>query len=192
MMNRNKRFWPFLRGKGFYIALALCIAGAGAAAWLTAQKTMTGIKNSIDGQSSVNEEAQQWDYEDILDQQTKGEASAKKPSSGDTASVPQDSSSGTASAVSSASEQQAKSGTSSAFSLSLPVKGTEVLAAFSSGKLVKNDTLHVWRTHDGIDIAANKGDPVCAVAPGKVLSVENDPMWGGVVKIEHGAGYVSI
>ena len=42
-MNRNHRIWSFLKAKGFYIALALCIAGAGAAAWLTAQNTLLGI-----------------------------------------------------------------------------------------------------------------------------------------------------
>ena len=33
-----------MKAKGFYIALALCITGAGTAAWLTAQNTINGIR----------------------------------------------------------------------------------------------------------------------------------------------------
>ena len=43
-MNQNHRIWSFIKAKGFYIALALCITGAGTAAWLTAQNTISGIR----------------------------------------------------------------------------------------------------------------------------------------------------
>ena len=35
-----------MKAKGFYIALALCITGAGTAAWLTAQNTINGSGDS--------------------------------------------------------------------------------------------------------------------------------------------------
>lgn len=194
MMNRSKRFWPFMKSKGFYIALALCIVGAGAAAWLTAQRTMNGIKNSVEEnqQNTAGEEAQEWNYQEILEQQTSGETAAAKPSTGDSTSTAPESSSGTASAAADSSAQSGESTGLAAFSFSLPVKGTDVLAAFSGDKLVKNETLHVWRTHDGIDVAANKGDSVSAVSAGKVTEISEDPLWGGVIKVDHGAGYTSI
>ena len=42
------------------------------------------------------------------------------------------------------------------------------LLPFSNGKLVKNATLADWRTHDGVDIRAEVGDKVCAMADGTV------------------------
>ena len=81
-MNQNHRIWSFIKAKGFYIALALCITGAGTAAWLTAQNTISGIREQQQKPPAVTEqgEGNQWDYEDILQQQTGGEANTPKPS----------------------------------------------------------------------------------------------------------------
>ena len=44
MMNDNKSpEKTFLEGKGFYIALALCVAGTGTAAWLAVNRTIDDI-----------------------------------------------------------------------------------------------------------------------------------------------------
>ena len=43
MMAKNNKFKTFLKDKGFYLALALCIIGASAAAWATANKTLENI-----------------------------------------------------------------------------------------------------------------------------------------------------
>lgn len=41
MMNDKKSpVQKFLEGKGFYIALALCVAGTGTAAWLAVNRTI--------------------------------------------------------------------------------------------------------------------------------------------------------
>ena len=58
--------------------------------------------------------------------------------------------------------------------------------------MVKNQTLNVWRTHDGVDMKGNKGDTVVCVADGTVLSVVTDPLWGGTVQVQHPDGYVSV
>ena len=80
-MNRNHRIWSFLKAKGFYIALALCIAGAGAAAWLTAQNTLLGIRKQQEPPVITRqEEKNQWNYNDITEQQTRGSADTPKPS----------------------------------------------------------------------------------------------------------------
>ena len=195
MMNRSNKFWSFLKAKGFYIALALCITGAGAAAWLTAQNTVDGIKNSVQEsqpQSNTQEGAKEWDYEGILEQQTEGETDVNKPSAGDSVSTAPESSSEPESGASAVSAQPETSVSLEMLSFSLPVTGTKVLSSFSGGVLVKNYTLNVWRTHDGIDIAAAKGDPVSCVAAGTIQSVTTDPMWGGTVIVNHGSGYCSV
>ena len=69
-----------------------------------------------------------------------------------------------------------------------PLRG-EVLAAFSADALVYNAVLADWRTHEGVDIAAKPGAAVQAACAGTVLSVENDPLMGTTVVIEHEDGY---
>lgn len=65
-----------------------------------------------------------------------------------------------------------------------PLKG-EVLMAFSVDQLVYSPTLADWRTHDGVDISAAPGSTVLAATSGTVASVEDDPMMGTTVTIDH-------
>ena len=69
----------------------------------------------------------------------------------------------------------------------MPVNG-EILQPFSGGELVKSETLGIWKTHDGVDIAAERGAPVRAMNRGEVTAVEEDPLWGCTVIIDHGSG----
>lgn len=69
-----------------------------------------------------------------------------------------------------------------------PLEG-EVITAFSMEELVYNATLGDWRTHDGVDIAAEAGTSVLAASSGTVVSVEEDPLMGTTVVIEHDGGY---
>ena len=69
-----------------------------------------------------------------------------------------------------------------------PLRG-EVLAAFSADALVYNAVLADWRTHEGVDIAAKPGAAVQASCAGTVAVVENDPLMGTTVVIDHGDGY---
>lgn len=71
-----------------------------------------------------------------------------------------------------------------------PLKG-EVLMAFSMDQLVYSPTLADWRTHDGVDISAVPGTTVLAAAAGTVSSVEDDPLMGTTVTIEHEGGCVT-
>ena len=69
-----------------------------------------------------------------------------------------------------------------------PLEG-EVVSAFSMDALAYNPTLGDWRTHDGVDIAAEAGTSVLAASSGTVISVEEDPLMGTTVVIEHDGGY---
>jgi murein DD-endopeptidase MepM/ murein hydrolase activator NlpD len=72
----------------------------------------------------------------------------------------------------------------------MPVNG-KILNPFSGGELVKSDTLGVWKTHDGVDIAADTGTAVKAMNRGRVTQVKEDPLWGYTVAIDHGSGVMS-
>lgn len=71
-----------------------------------------------------------------------------------------------------------------------PLKG-EVLMAFSMDQLVYSPTLADWRTHDGVDISAKPGTTVLAATAGTVASVEDDPLMGTTVVIDHQGGYTT-
>lgn len=62
------------------------------------------------------------------------------------------------------------------------------LTAFSGNELVYSATLGDWRTHNGADYAAPAGESVTAAKAGKVVSVSEDALWGGVVEIEDANG----
>lgn len=71
-----------------------------------------------------------------------------------------------------------------------PLKG-EVLMAFSVDQLVYSPTLADWRTHDGVDISAKPGTTVLAATAGTVASVEDHPLMGTTVVIDHQGGYTT-
>ncbi len=68
---------------------------------------------------------------------------------------------------------------------------SNIIAPFSCGELVKNTTTGSWQTHNGTDIAAEAGSEVYAVSSGEVTAVDNDPLWGVTVTIDHHNGYIS-
>ena len=72
-----------------------------------------------------------------------------------------------------------------------PLVGEEV-AAFSVDELTYNETLGDWRTHDGIDIAAEVGTQVLAACSGTVTQVIDDDLMGTSVTIAHDGGYETI
>ena len=70
------------------------------------------------------------------------------------------------------------------------VKG-KVLNEFSGDDMVKSKTFNDWRTHNGIDIAADEGSPVYAIANGTIEKVYEDDMMGHTIIISHRDGVVS-
>ncbi len=55
--NPKSKFSKFMAGKGFYVALAICVMGAGTAAWVAVDRTIDRIddnNNRIIEQQSVS------------------------------------------------------------------------------------------------------------------------------------------
>ena len=72
-----------------------------------------------------------------------------------------------------------------------PLVGEEI-AAFSVDELRYNETFGDWRTHDGIDIAAEVGTQVLAACSGTVTQVIDDDLMGTSVTIAHDGGYETV
>lgn len=73
-------------------------------------------------------------------------------------------------------------------SMIIPVEG-KISTDYAMSNLIYSKTLDEWRTHNGIDIAANKGTPVKAAMSGVVEKVYKDLKMGYTVIIKHSGGY---
>ena len=71
-----------------------------------------------------------------------------------------------------------------------PVEG-QVISVYAVDNLTYNATTRDWRTHNGVDIAAEEGSVVRAAADGTVYTVYEDDTMGMTVVIRHVDGYVT-
>ena len=174
----NGGFARFMAGRGFYAALALCLVGAAAAAWITVDKSISSASErneSVPVEQSAREEYIPGSAFDVKD------AGAPKRGTPVEESAPSSQSSSAETFNFIKKEQK----------FSLPVEGN-VIRGHSGGELVKYDSLNEWRTHDGIDIEAAAGAEIKAAAAGKVKTVKNDPLWGWTVELEHDGGFLTV
>jgi murein DD-endopeptidase MepM/ murein hydrolase activator NlpD len=69
-----------------------------------------------------------------------------------------------------------------------PVAG-DTVAEYAMDCLLYNQTTRDWRTHNGIDLAAQEGSEVVSAADGEVHSIYEDETLGTTVVIRHLGGY---
>lgn len=196
MSKEQSKLVKFLSGKGFYVALAICLVGAGASAWVAVDRSIHNITEQdpasyLSSRSSISS-ALSSSSSPISEEVGKEQSGVSKPSQPDSSEEPESSSS---QASQPAQESGQPTGTAPSdvqrISYILPLEG-EILNPYSGGELVKSKTLGDWRTHDGVDIKAKAATPVVAVAAGTVESIENDPMFGTTITVLHSNGVSSI
>lgn len=81
----------------------------------------------------------------------------------------------------------ATSAAKSKLKMQKPVQG-KIYKDFAMDSLVYSRTLKEWTTHSGIDFECPLGSEVKAVLAGVVESVEEDPLMGIIITIDHGNG----
>lgn len=81
--------------------------------------------------------------------------------------------------------------TQSAAGYTAPVSGA-VLNDYSGEELVYSETMQDWRTHNGIDFAAEEGTDVLAAADGTIEAITDNSMMGTTVILLHGNGVRTI
>jgi murein DD-endopeptidase MepM/ murein hydrolase activator NlpD len=191
----NSKFSRFVNGKGFYIALALCLVAIGTAAYIAVNSSV-GITDSIKSGDNVSSEntassIPNWDAE-----QTNTTVSGVAAGSSESSATSKAETSSTAAASSqnssSSSSTQNKSGGSvTKMVYAMPVSGS-VTTAYSGDTPIYDKTMNDWRLHKGVDLAAAEGTAVKACASGTVSDVKVDDMLGQMVIIDHGSGIKSI
>lgn len=177
-----------LSGKGFYIALAACLVVVGIATAIAINQTVSDLEEptlETDSSTVSNATAEVGKTQSDVPMSS----TAQKQTSSASAATSSSAASSTSKAAPSSAAQTAAPQAATEFAL--PLSG-EVIKPYSNGELVKSETMGDWRTHDGIDIAADQGTPVKAAADGKVTNITNDPMWGVCITIDHGNNVESI
>ena len=169
-MSDNKRNGSFT-GKGYYIALILCAAAIGITSYVYYRN-----------EPQVQEAAVQETYEDVLVGAPETEdvpVLATQAEPGQKKTMPE------ATQPPATAPQQER-----ALKTMSPVAG-EAISSYSMEALSYNQTTRDWRTHDGIDLAAETGAPVYAAADGEVYTVYEDDAMGSTVVIRHMDGYTT-
>ena len=170
-----------LKGKGFIFALALSVLAVGGATYYAYNSVMSGF-----GEGDIlNEEL----FIGVDKNQPDVPKESDTPGTSDTAGT------STTPNEPPASETEAETESANNFFTArapraLPLEG-EIVCDYSDGELVKSQTLNVWQTHDGVDIAGEQGAEVKAAGEGTILNIWEDALWGICVSIDHGDGYVS-
>lgn len=193
----------FLRDKGFALALLACLVAAGAAGVWAVRAVRDELKQDYEsltqpGASAAPQQAPddlKVEEDELWQDVTETADSVAGVTKPEPASGSSGASSGAASGSGSVHEPSALQGSSASAADSgapasaQPVDG-RVLNAFSGDELVYNKTLGDWRTHNGVDYAADRGAEVTAPAAGKVVETGTDDKWGPVVAIEDASGRI--
>lgn len=162
----GKKVKAVFGGKGFYIALALCLLAAGIVGYYTLLRPQAPAEPASNPATNVPDDRDNaWVAPAV---QPEENVPTAPPAEETPISDPQDL------------LPQVMS----------PLDGTTV-TVFSVTELMYDETMADWRTHEGLDIQAAEGDAVKTAAAGEVTSVTRDELMGTTVCITHSGGYVT-
>ncbi len=159
----QSRFKRFINGKGFYVALAACLLAIGGVAVATFGETMFVSEAPS---SEVPEPLKP------VEQIVTNQPDDRKTTTATTTTTTLTTGSTTTATVPAA--------------LYILPFGNGVQKAYSDGHPTYSLTMGDWRTHDGVDFAGAIGDKVKALADGRVTALEQSPLWGTVITVDHG------
>ena len=180
--NRWKKLGDLVLGKGFYIVLFLCAAAIGISGYYLVRSVSGSGADVSTGQPVTGNPTVV--LPDSSAQTTpKADTAPKQETQPSTASEPKDD-------PEALPQQQAPDQTVRDVVYTWPVKG-QLLRDFAVETLSYDQTMGDWRTHAGVDIAAEVGRKVWAAGDGTVTQVYDDPMMGVTVVIEHPDGVTS-
>ncbi len=178
----GKKLEHFIAGKGFYIALALCAAIIGVSVWslLRGAETMTPDNEDTVGTAlseAVPTPALPPAETPALADPTPAMAERDDAAEPEDETTPEEAED--APAAETAAEQI----------YVWPVDG-DPIRPYSVEALLYDQTMSDWRTHDGVDLAAEVGTKVSAMTSGTVTAVYYDDRYGTTVIIDHGNGLI--
>ena len=175
--NRLEKLGDFVLGKGFYIVLFLCVAAIGISGYY--------LIRSVSGSEPAKEPVTATPSITLPDSSAvfPGEQPRPEPEAAAQPDDPQLKKEGEAAAAAPVQPREVV--------YTWPVKG-RVLRGFTVEALAYDETMGDWRTHGGIDIAAEEGRKVLAAGEGQVAEVYDDAMMGTTVTILQPVSYTHL
>ncbi len=170
--SKTKRFF---KGKGFYLVACACMIAVGAAAFSAISQLPQPPIDEGDGTQSVYSAAESLP------------SALETPVDAVVSNQPDDRPQQDVTSAESASSTPAAAPVATFF---VPPVVGEVIKPFSATELQYSETFCDMRLHLGIDIAAEAGTAVTAAGEGTVTAVEQDPLWGTYIVVDHGNGVV--
>ena len=177
----------FFAGKGFYIVLFLCVAVIGVSAWsmLTGNGSKSAPTELEDGLSVANIAP-----DTMIPDAAPPVTAPPQPTAAPTPTPAPENKTPAATPAPAPAAAPAPAPAAAAEYFIWPVAGP-IENGYSMAVLTFNRTMQDWRTHDGIDIAAELGAQVKATASGTVAEVYRDDLFGTTVVIKHSGGLTS-
>ncbi len=162
-------------GKGFYIVLCLCAAVIGVSSWILLTDVGTNVETAEEAMIDISDAivttlpaGTPMETEDPVEET---EAIEPEPLVEETSVY----------------EETQTVFSETVTSYVWPVQG-DIVMPYAVQTLLYDSTMADWRTHAGIDIACDVGTQVLASAPGIVVSVIDDELYGTTVEIDHANG----
>ena len=163
-MSDNKKTGFGRYGKGYYIALVLCAAAIGITSYVYYRNTGEAYREQevLEASATPGEMGEDLPVLSTIPKQT------RPANTGTEATAP----------------------VRNTLQTTFPVEGQEVFG-YSMEALSYNRTTRDWRTHNGVDFAAEAGTQVVAAADGEVYTTYQDETLGYTVVIRHEGGYTT-
>lgn len=184
-------FKTFLRDKGYYIVLVLCVAAVGVSGYLFVQAVVGRDKTDVVETPALSVP---------LTPSTSTTKPVETPQasrlpggaqSGEEPETPSDTGAAENAAQTLApSEDVPAAAEDEGADTVRPLSG-ETVNPYSMEALTFNETTRDWRVHEGVDIAAASGTEVVAARDGMVSAVYEDDALGTTVAVDHEGGYTS-
>lgn len=176
---KKNNFINFLKGRGFYFVLMLCIGAVGVVGYLSVQNIMSNINDDEWGKFAVSSEQNSA----IIDENKTEPVLNPQEGIIDNNSKNQDKKD-----VSSTQNSSTKPKT---IVYHMPLAGS-ISNQFSMDAPVFSKTMNDWRTHNGIDIKGAINQEVIASADGIIEDVYSDELKGVTIVISHNDGIITV
>jgi len=179
-------------GKGFYVALGICLVAIGVAAWTTYDNVaqyMTMPEEETQSSSAVQTENTVSGIKQDPESTPEPEASSSSKPGHDVDLIVSTNPSPTPPESQEPEPSSSEAGlifTNPEEQRFVSPAGNSVLKEFSGDELVYSETMKDWRVHPGIDLAAAVGDTVHSIGNGTVKEIYTDEMYGNVIVITYG------
>ena len=190
-MNRKpsifEKIADFVTGKGFYLIVLACVAAIGLSGFVLMRSVQRGLGDDPEDQPAGG--AAHIVVTPTPDATRRPQYSAAPSPSAAASAQPSPTPSPSAAPEPAATPEPEPASVPLVFTW--PVSGA-VIVPFSVDVLAYDETMGDWRTHSGLDIAADLDTRVLCTAAGTVSAIYDDPLMGTTVIVEHGSGLTSL